>query len=280
MKRMQRQDRIWALLALITLILAAYYVWVYRPLSERTDALDEPLRAAWERLLKVSAEHGSLENLKQERITPLPEEVQAAAAALIRAGDAINARIKLEPLIEERMRQPFQLIDFQNERQARVEKLTQLAQTNAVTLDPAVPKGFPEFVFGFQPDLLWAQLGISHQLVNTAVLCKVGKISRVYLPTPNLGGSTNNAGASLVEVPVRIDITGPQPAIANFLAALPLRVEEAKEKGLPELSPDKPALFINQIMLRKGAPENPDEVVLELQVSGFVYRRPLVVPQT
>jgi hypothetical protein len=76
----------------------------------------------------------------------------------------------------------------------------------------------------------------------------------------------------LAEIPVRIEFTGPAAAVANFLQSLPRRADEMKAAELPEALPQKPAMLLDRVILRKQAPERPDEVFASLRVVGFVFR--------
>jgi len=59
-------------------------------------------------------------------------------------------------------------------------------------------------------------------------------------------------------------------SISRFLVSLPLLPAELPSAGLGPGLTNKPALFIDQVLLRKYAPERPHDAQLELTVCGFV----------
>jgi hypothetical protein len=64
-------------------------------------------------------------------------------------------------------------------------------------------------------------------------------------------------------------MVGPMNALMRFLVSLPLRPPELKAVGLEALT-NKPALFVGRILLRKHAPDRPNDVHLEMTLSGMV----------
>jgi hypothetical protein len=69
---------------------------------------------------------------------------------------------------------------------------------------------------------------------------------------------------------MRLELIGPMDAVSRFLVSLPLLPAELPRVGLGPGLTNKPALFIDQVLLRKYAPERPHEAQLELTVCGFV----------
>jgi hypothetical protein len=258
----------WIMLGII-LALALYHFLIFRPLAQRAAALDKPLDEAWEDLVDFSRESSSVRDLDLDQIRKTQETLQASMLATKKVRDKIFARLELEPGIREKMKEPFFLIDFQNERQKRIEQLTALAKTGQVTLDAAALDGFPEYNAETRdPSLLWAKLSMVHHVLSVAINSKAARIKSVsFLPTPT-GGKT--AEDFWQEIRFRIEFVSSTPAAETFLSAIPLRSEEMKTAGLPESLPGKPALFLDQILLRKQTPEKPDEVDLDVVVSGFV----------
>ena len=58
----------------------------------------------------------------------------------------------------------------------------------------------------------------------------------------------------------------------KLLQCLPLRPEEIRAAGLPEAPADKPALFIDRLVVQKQSPDKPDEVHVWLRAVGYVLR--------
>ena len=260
----------WVMLV-VALGLALYYFLVFRPLSRRVEALDGPLGDVRQELVNVNLEGSGIHDLDLGQIKKAQETLKASLAATGKAGQMIAARVELEPEIRAKLKEPFLLIDFQNERQKRIEQLTALAKTQQVTLDAAALSGFPEHKAEMkEPNLLWAQLSIVHHILTAAINSKVGTVKNVSVLPIQPYRAAGGTEVYLEEIPVRIELIAPQESAANFLLALPLRAEEMKTAGLPECRPGKPALFLDKLMLRKQTSEKPAEVNLDAVVCGFV----------
>jgi len=268
----------WVMLV-VALGLALYYFLVFRPLSHRAEALDGQLADVRQELVNVSLESSGIHDLDPGQIKKAQEALQASLTATDKAGQMIATRTELEPEIRAKLKEPFLLIDFQNERQKRIEQVTALAKTQQVTLDAAVLAGFPEHKAEMkEPNLLWAELSIVHHLLTVAINGKVASLKNVSVLPIQPHRAAGGTEVYLVEIPVRIELIAPMESAAYFLLALPLRAEEMKTAGLPECRPGKPALFLDKLMLRKQTPEKPAEVNLDAVVCGFV--RALDLPPT
>jgi hypothetical protein len=270
----RKRRRIQRILVLSGLGLLLYFVGVYRPLSRRAASLDKPLLEYWRDLAALTYQTNGFNGEELPRIEEALRQVQTSLAALARADKASRALLELDPSVKAKLKEPFQLIDFQNERQLALEELGRQAGQQKVTLAPAVAAGFPEYTTDRQqPSLLWAQLAFLRHTLASAIACKVGTIASVKVPPVVFHSSpTNSHQEFLAEMPLQVSLTGSGPAVARFLQCLPLRADEIKARGLPAVSPEKPGVFIDQIFLRKGSKDKPDEVRLDLTVCGFAYR--------
>ncbi len=254
----------------VTLGLALYYLLVVRPLSQKVEALDRPLDTVWQELVDFSVENSGVRELDLNQIRKSQADLRASLVTTEQTGQTMAARVELEPEIRAKMKEPFLLIDFQNERQKRLEELNALARTNGVTLGAAPLSWFPEYKPEIEnPGKLWAQLSIVHHILVTAINSKVGSIKSVGL-LPMRSHPTTGTEVFWDEFPVQIEVEGPMNAVSDLLFALPLRAGEMKAAGLPESSPGKPTLFLDRLLLRKQTPEKLDQVNLQIVVSGFV----------
>jgi hypothetical protein len=272
----RKRRRIQRALILSGLGLVLYFLGVYRPLSRRAAALDKPLLDYWRDLAALTYQTNGFNGEELPRIEEALRQVQTSLASLGRAEKVSLALLELEPAVKDKLKEPFQLIDFQNERQLALEDLGRLAAQNQVALAPSVAAGFPEYTADRQqPALLWVQLALLRHLLTSAVACKVGVVTGVKVPPIVFyGAPTNGHRVFLAEVPLQVNLTGSAVAVSKFLQSLPLRADDIKARGLPETSTNKPALFIDQIFLRKESRAKPDDVRLDLTVCGFVYRDP------
>ena len=260
----------WVMLG-VAVGLALYYFLIFQPLLERAETLDKPLDDVWQELVDFSTESSAVRDLDLEQINKTRKTLESSLAATEKIRETISARVELEPEIRVKMNEPFYLIDFQNERQKRIEQLIDLAKARKVTLDPAALAGFPEYKAETRdPSVLWAQLSIVDQVLALAINSKVGQVKSVSLLPTQPESNVKDAEAHWREIPLRIELIAPMASAADFLFAMPLRAEEMKTAGLPESLPGKPALFLERVLLRKQTPEKPDEVNLDVVVSGFV----------
>jgi hypothetical protein len=233
--------------------------------------MDQPLSQAWRTVLETSPYAGMLDAAYGDRVYHGLEQVRQATQALSDVRRIALDRIEPEPVVRERLRRPFQLIEFQNERQVRLEELNRLADQQKVRLGSAVAAGFPDYTAGRPyPELLWPQLNFAHHAVASALVSQVATVAVVRLPTMQFHPAGTNGASWLVEMPVEIELAGPGPNVLRFLEALPLRGNELKPRGLPEGSPGKPVLTVREVLLRKETRNETDRVALNLTVAGFV----------
>jgi hypothetical protein len=266
-------ERRWrSLILMAALALAAGYLFVLLPVSRRADKLSAPLDKTWR---KLSAALNQTNNLSIDfvGITNQLEATRQAFAALAKARQQALARADFGDAVRERINAPFQLVDYESERGNKQDDFRKLSAQSNVTIAPAVFEGFPVLTADIkQPDLLWAALALIENLLTTAIRCKVTTIESLNVPTAFTNYPPPEGVWALAEIPVRIELTAPAPAIASLLQSLPLRADEIKAAGLSEALAQKPALFIDRLTLRKQSPEKPDEVRASLRVVGFVFR--------
>ncbi len=253
--------------------LAAVYLFAFAPLSRKADSLDAPLEKAWRELAGMLGQTNAV-SLDFVAITNQLAETRIAVAALETARRQAQARIEPGEPLRARLNESFQLVEYDSEVSRRISNLVRLAAEKKVTLEPAVIAGFPEQTVEVrEPELLWAELEFLDCLLTGAIHAQVAVIHSVSAPAlltnvpPPLGVRT------LTELPVQIECSGPAPQVTRFLQSLPLRGEELKAAGLPEAPTNKPALYVDRLVLRKQSPEKRDEVRLSLRAAGFVYRK-------
>jgi hypothetical protein len=251
--------------------LCLFFLAVYRPLSRRAAALDDPLLKTWQELTQASAQVTSPDRTQLPKIDAALQSVQDARALLERGQRTLVARIKPAPQLSERINSPFQLIEFQNERQLATEQLWRLARQKKVHLEPNLAGGFPEyFADRSQPALLWAQLRLLQDVLNAAVSSEVSRVESVLSPEVEVHAPEPGHPDQLADVPVEVELVGSATAVLRFLEAIPLRAEEITARGLPEAAPGKPAYFIDRLFIRKEARDKADEVRLRAVIRGFV----------
>jgi hypothetical protein len=260
------------ILPLTALALAAYYVFFYLPLDRRSRSLDTPLQQSWKKLAESVDQTNALA-LDFAHITNQLAETRQAVATFETTKKKAVARLELGAAVRSKMNEPFQLVDYENDRNKQITELGKTATNLQAKIDPAVFAGFPEHTADVkQPSLLWAELSLIDSLLETALQCKVPAIHDLSVPLVLTNAPPANAGPDLVEIPVQVEFTAPVASVARLLHSLPLRTEELRSAALPDAPLDKPPLFVDRLVIKKQSPDKPDEVRVWLRVIGFVLR--------
>lgn len=257
---------------LLAAMLAAGYFLALAPLSRRAAALDVPLQQSWRKLTLALGQTNAV-RVDFTAITNQLAETRRAIAALESARQRALARIQPGETLRTRLSQPFQLVDYDNEVGQRAAALTRLAREHNVALEPSVFAGFPRQTADIrEPNLLWAELDFIDQLLRMAIQARVTAIHSVSTLAALTNAPPTNGLAALAELPVQLELSGPAPNVARFLQTLPQRGEELIAAGQTNAPADKPALFIERLVLRKQSPERRDEVRATLRAVGLVLR--------
>ena len=252
--------------------LAAYYIFGFMPLSRKAHNLDTPLEREW-RTLSASLEQTNSLTIDFLHITNQLAETRQALVILENARQKAAPRLESGPVVRAKMNGPFELVDYENERSKEVDELIRLAKQKEVTVEPAVYFGFPEHTAEIrQPRLLWPALAMADGLIRTAIQCKVAAIHSLAVPVTLTNFPSANGTERLAQIYLQVELTGPVPSIGKVLQSLPLRGDELRTAGLVEAPPDKPALFIDRLIIKKQTPEKPEEVRVWMRLVGFVLR--------
>ena len=271
--RFDAETRRRSILPLLAGVLGAVYLFGFMPLSRKAESLAAPLEQSWRRLAAGLGKTNAME-LDFVSLTNQLQAAHTAHAAFEVARQQARTRVALDPALCAQLDEPFLLVEYQYEASWRMDALIRLAKQESVVLEPAVLSGFPEQSADMQePSLLWAELALLESLLTTAINAKVATIHSIAAPMPRPDPQPPSHGCSLVELPLQIELTGPIANVARFLQTLPLRGDEIPAAGLPAAPTNKPALFIDRIMLRKQSPEKLDEVRLSLRAVGFVFQK-------
>jgi hypothetical protein len=267
----RKRRRAQTIMLLAGLGLCLYFLVVYQPLSRRAAALDQPLLDLWNDLAQASTHVTAPDDTQLPKLDTALQSVQNARDLLERTRHALANRIRPAPELTQHINGSFQLIEFQNERQLATEQLWRLARQKKVQLDPKLAGGFPEyFADRRQPALLWVQLRLLQDVLSLAIASEVSLIHSVSSPPVHVHSSEPGRPDHLADVPVQIDLVGNATAVQRFLESLPLRTDEILARGLPEAAPDKPAYFIDQLIIRKESRDKVDEVRIRALIRSFV----------
>lgn len=268
----QKSQAVQRMLLLGGVFLFLAYVLVYLPLCDRVAGLDKPLVDTWRAIQHARIVEASVKGVSSEPLEQRLREMEILSRRLAGLSNTLAARIAFDAAVRAKMRQPFQLVDYQNELQLNKEELQGLAAAQNVTLAPAALAGYPEYSADLvQPELLWGHLAVTHEALKLAVACQVSNIVSVSVRPPRPLGADESAPVFAYELPAQLQLVGTMPAITRFLASLPASAKEAKPSlGLPDFSASKPALFIDRILLRKEPPDKPNLVRLEVRLAGLL----------
>lgn len=267
MKRPWSRPLAWVVLG--ALALAVLYLTVERRLAARLAEQDAPLADLRRRLAVAAGEAGLTNTPSPERLADRRAELRAAAAEFAAAAAGAQARLALPGTLRERLDAPFQLVEFQNELERRLEELGRFAGEAKVVLEAGVAGGFPRHSPDLgRPELQWVQLDLVTRLVRGAVAARVAAVHGIAVPvTParSLEGSP-----AWDEVRASIAFTGSAEAALAVVTALTLTPQEAAAAGFPADLTGRPSLLLDHLLVRRSALDRTDEVRVELVVSQLV----------
>jgi hypothetical protein len=260
------------MLLLLGLLLALYYFAGHRPLSRRAERLQVPRAEMGKNLAAVGVERADAVTLA--KVEGQLARLKSSLVVLKSGREALESSVAFPADVQAKIREPFQLVDYQIEKQFLVEELSFAAQQHQVSVSPAVLAAFPDYsAEQTQPNLLWAQLAIVNQLLSSVVECKVASIEMLEVPAP-VNHRFDGTNSVLDEIAVRIEMRGSMAALGQWLATLPQRTDAGTN-----LVAVKPAVFIDRFLLRKSSRENSDEARLEVKVCAFSFHDPVPLVQ-
>jgi hypothetical protein len=252
--------------------LGLFYLLGFMPLAHEAASLDAPLSAAW-RKLAASMGQTNVLTIDFLHLTNQLHETRQALTILEDTKKKAAARLEVAPELKARLNDPFQLVDFQNERSKKMDELDRLARERKITIEPAVFAGFPEHTVETRdPSLLWAALAMSDELLSTAVACKVSAIHSLEVNLDLTNSVPSEPARRWTQIPVQIEFTATGNNAIKVIQSLPLRADELRAAGLPEAPAEKTPLLVDRLVVRKESPEKLDEVRVWLQAVAFVLR--------
>ncbi|MCC7374530.1 MAG: hypothetical protein IT581_07725 [Verrucomicrobiales bacterium] len=273
------------LVVLGVIVLTAIYLAVLRPLAARVELEDGPIAGLRESLAKATLEAGLPRGTDFATLSNRLSELRAASSAFSTAERESLPRLEHPPEVRNRLEEPFQLVEFLNESQRRLEELAAQAQAGRVTLTPGLPRGFPRYQPELaRPELLWIQLATVNRVIRTAIRAGVKEVTEVSVnplpqqeplevgPVPPPGMVPQPSTNAWTVLRVHLTTVGSMDALGKLLVALSLSPEELKRTGMSEELASRPALFIDQMLLRRNQLEAAEQAQLELVVSTVVAR--------
>lgn len=260
--------------ATITLVVVAlYYAAVFRPLANKEQDQIEPVNKAQAELRLAASNNPAISGLSLAGLDQLNQSLLTSLTNTALAQSLMERRFAPEPAIATNLARTFQLIDYQNERLNRGDRLINLAADHQVKITPAVTAGLPEFtVENPLPALLWGQLAFMDGVLRAAVACRVQTIEDVRMNPPVDHTSATNAIAHLMELPLRIEVVGNADALTRWLSLVLLDPSDRAALNLPAVE-GLPAATLQRILARKETTDQPGLVRVTAEFSGFLHVR-------
>jgi hypothetical protein len=256
-------------------VLALYYAAVFRPLAEKEEAQSKPFETMQAEIRAAATNNPAISGLSLTGLQQLQSSLRVSLTNAALARELISRRFAPEPLISTNLTRPFQLIDYQNERLSRGDRLINLAGRHKVRITPAVTAGLPEFTIeNPMPELLWGQLALVDGVLRAAVEAGVQSIEDVRMPDPTNHLLSANAEGQLIEVPLRLEVVGTSESLRRWLAVVLLDAGDRAAVKLPAVE-GLPGTCLQRILARKENTEQPGLIRVAAQFSGF-----LRVPRT
>jgi hypothetical protein len=251
-------------------VLAVYYVAIYRPLSDKERAQAAPFEAMQARLRTAGTNNPAVSGLSDETLKGLEQSLLQSLTNLARAREVIAERYAPEPAIVTNLSRPFQLIDYQNDRLGRRDRLVGLAAERKVKLAPAVIAGLPEFtVENPGPELLWGQLSLADGMLRAAIEARVVSVEQLSMAAPVNHPTPASSEHRLVELPLRLEVVGTFDSVSRLLAIVLLDSKARAELKLTGVD-GLPGATLQHILLRKETTQPPGNVRLAVEFRGFL----------
>jgi hypothetical protein len=261
-----------SIVPLAALGLLAYYILFLVPLSRRAEGLDAPLQNAWQKL-SASLEQTNVVAIDFLHITNQLAETQQSIALLDKAKQKALLRLDLSAAIKAKLSGPFQNVEYQDYRSQQMVEMEKLAKQHQVTLEAGVRAGYPDYSTDIrQPTILWAALSFVDSLLVTALQSNVRVIHSLDVPLTLTNEPSVTTSIAVVEIPLQLEITGSAASVLKLFQNLPLRGDEMRQRGFTDARPDKAPLFVDRFIMRKQAPDKPDELRVSLRVLGYMLR--------
>lgn len=259
-----------ATLLVALLALAVYYVAVFRPLVEKEKAQAAPFEAMQARLRAAASNNPAISGLSDETLVRIEASLLESSNNLARARALVTARHAPEAPVALQLSRPFQLIDYQNERLRRIERLNSLAAERKASLAAGALAGLPEFtVENPAPELLWGQLSLADGLLRAALASGVASVEKIAAAAPVAHPGTPGSAERLVELPLRLEVVGGFDALTRLLGVALSDPDGRVGLKLPAVE-GLPALTLGPFLLRKEAPAPTGALRLSVEFHGFL----------
>lgn len=256
----------------ITLLLAVSYLAFYRPIKHRAEGLDLPLAQSWQQLKEANQRSLSPDRLD---LDPISRGLNSLLGDKnLDANQTLLSRIAMDPDYQKRSASPFQLLDFQNERQSLIEKIK--AEAGSIQIAESVFENFPKHLSEqTSPQYLWAELALTHHLIQSMIFAKISSIQS--LSTQRQPLPIGDSLPPLVPFFLEMEFECQSTSLSQMLLMLPSQSDEIHKSLGHDYPPFKPSLYVDQILIQKASAQDPALVEVWIRVIGFIQTSPLTI---
>lgn len=262
---------------MLTLGICLFYVLILIPLDKKVEALNTPLEISWARLgdsINTNQLGGALDIHAMSELT---STMESTFSSFTHAEAELISRVLLPEETQSKMNQSFQLVEYENALVTLEGVLKKNAAERKIALGEGVFQGLPRHDVAFdEPQLLWADLAFADYVLSLAIECQLDSIRQFESLKPlAIEDPAITKPHRLHRSRFSMDVQCDMAEVQRFVAALPLRGDEAGRLELPMVHADKPALFVERILLKKAAKGAANQVELQLVLNGFIYHKSL-----
>lgn len=257
----------------ISCLILAYFLLVYRPLNARTKEKDSLLRQTWSRLEEINRKQQAPDrsdfNLISKSLKQWATNMELATN-MESVKQTLLSRIEIDSFYRDKSLE-FKLVDYQNHRQEVIESLDKLAQARQSRIPPSVFEGFPAYHSDLShPKYLWVELTLTQHLLQSMIYADVESIAKLSVQRERAPSVDADRLSPLIPVVSEVRFVCDSGSLSRLLLMLPLRSEEI-QKGLTiDYPPNKPSLYVDQILIQKNSPERPARVAVWMKTVGFI----------
>lgn len=251
----------------ISCLILAYFLLVYRPLNARTKEKDSLLRQTWSRLEEINRKKQAPDridfNLISQSLKQLAPNMESVKQTLL-------SRIEIDSFYRDKSLE-FKLVDYQNHRQEIIESLDKLAQSRQSRIPPSVFEGFPAYHSDLShPKYLWVELLLTQHLLQSMIYADVESIAKLSVQRERAPSVNADRLSPLIPVVSEVRFVCDSGSLSRLLLMLPLRSEEIQKELTIDYPPNKPSLYVDQILIQKSSPERPARVAVWMKTVGFI----------
>lgn len=251
----------------ISCLILAYFLLVYRPLNARTKEKDSLLRQTWSRLEEINRKKQAPDridfNLISQSLKQLAPNMESVKQTLL-------SRIEIDSFYRDKSLE-FKLVDYQNHRQEVIESLDKLAQSRQSRIPPSVFEGFPAYHSDLShPKYLWVELLLTQHLLQSMIYADVESIAKLSVQRERSPSVDADRLSPLIPVVSEVRFVCDSGSLSRLLLMLLLRSEEIQKELTIDYPPNKPSLYVDQILIQKSSPERPARVAVWMKTVGFI----------